>query len=432
MSAPRSQGEPFVSWLFRRLRRLEQFGRMFFQSARALVRPVPGGFAQSPAATPAQYKGLANSLELPDRPMPLSKFERAVPGEATLIARMARVAAHAVIENYCEMKSSDCFANAMRDQHAKSHGCVKAEFIVRDDLPDGFTTSLFRPGARYSAVIRFSNGLGKPQSDKKIDARGMAIKLRGVDTATLLRTLVPDRTRAGEHDFVLSSFPVFFCKDAVDYSELMDAVSAPSRTWSERFSKVKRWFLFAVWHPRQFVTFLLTAVVSLVTIRNPLTATYHSMSPYLFGDDKVVRYVVRPERRRDKFARWSTFPTWPRSQSFLQEALVSDLDPAMHRPGDDFALDFSVRVRHSASPNDAEDASRWWIAPRDRTVRLGSIKIPRQNFLTPNQEYECEHMTFNPWNCLEQHRPLGSINRMRLAVYLASLQVRQKLNMVAS
>lgn len=111
---------------------------------------------------------------------------------------------------------------------------------------------------------------------------------------------------------------------------------------------------------------------------------------------------------------------------------MSDLDPAMHRPGDDIALDFSVRVRHSASPNDAEDASRCWIALRDRTVRLGSIKIPRQNFLTPNQEYECEHMTFNPWNCLEQHRPLGSINRMRLAVYLASLQVRQKLNMVAS
>jgi len=60
----------------------------------------------------------------------------------------------------------------------------------------------------------------------------------------------------------------------------------------------------------------------------------------------------------------------------------------------------------------------------------GRIEIPKQNFLPPNQEYECEHMTFNPWNCLEQHRPLGSINRMRLA--LASLQVRQKLNMVAS
>ncbi len=41
-------------------------------------------------------------------------------------------------------------------------------------------------------------------------------------------------------------------------------------------------------------------------------------------------------------------------------------------------------------------------------------------------------MTFNPWSRLEQRRPLGSINRMRLAVYLASLQVWQKLNMVAS
>ena len=428
VSAPRSQGEPFVSRLFRRLRRVEQFGRMFFQ----IVRPAPPRTAANTAATPAQYKELANSLELPDRPMPLTKFERAVPGEAILIGRMARIAAHAVISNYCATKIDDCSGHAMRDQHAKSHGCVKAEFIVRDDLPAEFTTSLFRPGARYPAIVRFSNGNGRPQSDKKIDARGMAIKLRGVESATLLRTLAPDRARAGEHDFVLSSFPVFFCRDVVDYSELMNLVSAPHGTWREWLDLIKRVLEFGVRNPRQSVMFLLTGVVSLATIRNPLIATYHSMSPYLFGDDKVVRYVVRPERRRNNFARSWTFPTWPRSRSFLRDALVSDLDPAMHRPGDDFAFDFSVRVRHAASPNDAEDASRWWIAPRDRTVRLGSIEIPRQNFLTPDQLYECEHMTFNPWNCLEQHRPLGSINRMRLAVYLASLQVRQKLNMVAS
>ena len=37
---------------------------------------------------------------------------------------------------------------------------------------------------------------------------------------------------------------------------------------------------------------------------------------------------------------------------------------------------------------------------------------------------------FNPWNRLHEHRPLGSVNRMRLAVYLASRQARRKLNMV--
>ena len=62
----------------------------------------------------------------------------------------------------------------------------------------------------------------------------------------------------------------------------------------------------------------------------------------------------------------------------------------------------------------------------------GKIAIPRQSFLAQNQLYDCEHMVFNPWNCLPEHRLLGSINRMCLAVYLASRQVRRKLNMVAS
>jgi hypothetical protein len=33
-------------------------------------------------------------------------------------------------------------------------------------------------------------------------------------------------------------------------------------------------------------------------------------------------------------------------------------------------------------------------------------------------------------NCLPEHRPLGSLNRMRLAVYLASSQIRHRLNMI--
>jgi hypothetical protein len=90
------------------------------------------------------------------------------------------------------------------------------------------------------------------------------------------------------------------------------------------------------------------------------------------------------------------------SKSFLQEALVRDLDPRAHQGGDDVVFDFSIGV-----------------------LRLGSIAIPRQSFLTQNALYDCEHMVFNLWNCLPEHRPLGSV-----AVYLASRQVRRKLNMV--
>jgi hypothetical protein len=107
------------------------------------------------------------------------------------------------------------------------------------------------------------------------------------------------------------------------------------------------------------------------------------------------------------------------SKSFLQEALVMDLDPRVHQGGDDVVLDFSMRVRHAATSDDVEDGSRRWTRPQERIVRLGSIAIPRQS-LVQNALYDWEHMVFNPWNCLPEYRPLGSVNGMRLAVNLAS------------
>ncbi|MEH2625306.1 hypothetical protein V1292_003361 [Bradyrhizobium sp. AZCC 1719] len=423
-------GDQPVSLGFHALRRLAEFGQMLL----AIVRPARAGDARTSSATPARYRQIVNALELPpDRPMPLHELERAVPGEASMIRSMARIAAEAVITNYCEMKVSDCSVPAMRDQHAKTHGCVKAEFIVRDDLPAEFTTDLFRPGARYPAMVRFSNGRGTAGSDRRIDARGLSIKLHEVGRDTILRTLAPDKAPAGEHDFALSSFPIFFCKNVIDYTLLMNAVSAPHATWREKLGKGLRWLEFVVRCPRQFYLFVRTAVEGLLTIRNPLTATYHSMSPFLFGEHKVVRYLVGPPGRQNGGAGWRMFALWTRSQSFLQDALVRDLDPHTHRPGDHaVVLDFSIRIRHAATPDDVEDASRWWTRPQDEVVRLARIVIPKQSFLAQDQLYDCEHMVFNPWNCLPEHRPLGSVNRMRLAVYLASRQVRRKLNMVAS
>jgi hypothetical protein len=424
LSAARPNYENLLIRLFRDLRRWGRFGHSLLQGVRDLRHPTT---SQDSGATPPRYRDLANSLELVDRPMPLNGFERAAPDEALLIGRMARLAAAAVVENYCEMKSSNVSACAMRDQHAKSHGCVKAEFIVRDDLPVDFTTSLFRPSARYDTLVRFSNGQGKPQSDRKLDGRGLSIKLYGVEGTTFLRKLAPERTPAGEHDFLFSSFPVFFCKNAVDYSEFMDAVSARHDTWREKLAWLWRWSWFIVRHPRQFITFL---AVGFIRITNPLTATYHSMSPYLYGEDRVVRYLVSPEKPQQGPARWWTYLCLPRSPNFLRDALVRDLRPGV--ADGDVVLDFSVRVRHSATPQDVENAARWWTRPRDRVTQLGKIRIPRQEFEAPNQLFDTERMMFSPWNCLPEHRPLGSINRMRLAVYLASLQVRGKLNMVGS
>jgi hypothetical protein len=419
-SLARAPQENVAVQSLRLARDFQRFWQMVRESVQSASAP-----ARSSEPTPTRYEELTKTLELQDRPMPLTKFERAVPGEATLIARMARIAASLVIKNYCEMKASDPSACAMRDQHAKAHGCVDAEFIVRDDLPAEFSTPLFRPGARYPTIVRFSNGQGRPQSDRKFDGRGMSIKLFDVVGETILRGLEPGRTPSGEHDFLLSSFPVFFCKNVTDYSEFMEAITAPRETRRQKFDWALKLIVFGVRNPCQAFTFGRTA---LVRIGNPLTATYHSMSPYLLGEDHVVRYVVGPVQRQDDVPSWWNLLFGSLSEKFLQDAMLRDLRPSP--PGDDVVFDFSVHVRHSAKPEEVEDALLQWTRPLDRTVSIGQIRIPRQNFLTPDRVFDGERMMFNPWNCLQQHRPLGSINRMRLAVYLASLQVRRKLNMV--
>src|SRR4051794_2482102 len=86
-----------------------------------------------------------------------------------------------------------------RDQHAKAHGCVRAEFLVEPEagFPAQYLVRLFQPGAKYHAWIRFSNG--SQRDDRKADAHGMAVKLVGVEGE---KVLVAEKD-ATTHDFVM-------------------------------------------------------------------------------------------------------------------------------------------------------------------------------------------------------------------------------------
>jgi hypothetical protein len=63
--------------------------------------------------------------------------------------------------------------------------------------------------------------------------------------------------------------------------------------------------------------------------------------------------------------------------------------------------------------------------------RRPRIEIPPQRFSAADRDCECEDMMFNPWNTLPEHQRLGGLNRMRLAVYIASIRARHRLNMIA-
>ena len=52
---------------------------------------------------------------------------------------------------------------ATRDVHRKTHGCLAGTFKVCDDLESDLAKGLFRRGATYDAVIRFSRAIRKPR-----------------------------------------------------------------------------------------------------------------------------------------------------------------------------------------------------------------------------------------------------------------------------
>jgi hypothetical protein len=415
-----SSGVRVLRWLHSTSR----FGREIdtvFSSIRKTPAEVAGDFG----SPPNYYQQLVESLELPDRPE-LTKFERALPGEASAIRTVARIAASTVIKNYSSAKEAHPAAKAMRDQHAKSHACLRARFVVNDTLPAGFDTGVFKPNQTYEALVRFSNALGTRESDCNPDGRGMAIKLLNVSGRNILSTLVPGWS-AGEQDFLMTNHPVFFCKDVADYLELMKLTASPGHGLIARLPVPARIFTFFVpWRIRQGITFFATA---LHRIESPLLATYHSMTPYQLGGDKVVRYKVTPKHTPRRVP--------PRGSEmhrddFLHDSLVAELDPTRHHAEDKAVFDFCVQVRHAARPDDVEDASRSWKRRSDETIPLGRIEIPLQTFDGPDQISTCEDLSFNPWNSLPEHRPLGGLNRMRLAVYLASMQVRHRLNLVVT
>jgi len=99
---------------------------------------------------------------------------------------------------------------ALRDAHAKDNGCVRATFCVDHDLKNELRIGVFKyPGREYQAWIRFSNGNSEQKNSRFPDARGMAIKLMGVEGQKLLEHAEDGDEEKYTQDFILISSRVF-------------------------------------------------------------------------------------------------------------------------------------------------------------------------------------------------------------------------------
>jgi len=282
-----------------------------------------------------------------------------------------------------------------RVNQGKSLACLNGEFTVSQSLPDSLKQGIFSTPKSYPAMIRFANA--SSDDDSKKDFRGMSIKLSEVEGSSLWG-------RDGDLDFTLNSHPALFAANPAEFLSFLEA-NASGGIW-KFFLNPGNWDSAAI------------LIGGRDQISSPFDIRYWSTTPYRFGDDEsiAVKYSVKP---------CSTIKSETPDddhEDFFQDTMKTHLSNA------NVCFDFMVQFQTDPITMPVENASEEWDETISPFQAIATLTISDQNFQDEDNVAACEKMTFNPWQTLATHQPIGGINRVRRAVYSESGEYRNQQN----
>lgn len=294
-----------------------------------------------------------------------------------------------------------------RAAHAKTTGLLSARFEI---CQSEFAVGLFREqGHVFDAVVRVSNATESVNGDGQRDARGVAIS---VDMSNVSGRWLG---HVGRQDFLLFNHPVFVAPNVRALVQLLSLLEIRERrqlAWRGLRFALSRDGLGQLWN-------LVRSVRS--RPRHPLEPTFHSAVPYQLGDRHIVKYSVAPsdpasiEPSRDTTSRDFL---WPALEHSLEKGV--SLDFFVHALAIDRADDKRSRQLRRA----VEDAMLDWSRLGAKRVKVATITIGPQTESLAARALAAERRSFDPWNALDVHRPLGSLNRARRTAYRDSSTIR--------
>lgn len=289
-----------------------------------------------------------------------------------------------------------------RAGNTKTHGIVRGEVFVHDDLPADFKHGIFAAPHTFPAWVRFS-GPG-PDSPPDIDDVGfvsIGIKMMGVPGPKLME----DETFT--QDFLGVCTPTFVTPDVFANSQL--------QAW---IVKGTPFFYFFNWQHTHLLDMLMQALWN-ETQYNPLEARYYSCVPYLLGEGRAMLYSVRPKLNfRSKIPRLPFRPP----NNYLRDAMVTTLAQR------DVEFDILLQLQTDPFRMPIENAAVRWPEKLSPFVPAATLRLPRQRFDSPAQLAFANNLSYNPWHCIPEHRPLGNQSRARRRLYLTLSQLRQTMN----
>jgi hypothetical protein len=321
--------------------------------------------------------------------------ERPSPGEEAHLQEIIDLMA-------AQMRNHFQPARFERGGNTKTHGLVRGIFVVRDDVPSHMRHGIFAQPRSFPAWVRYSGpGPTVPADIDDVGFVSMTIKLMGVGGQKLLSDekftqdllgictptfVTPDvRANARLQSWSLKEMPVFYFFDPKDH-HILD------------------FLMQSLWNETQY---------------NPLGQRYYSCVPYLLGEGQAMQYAFFP--KTEVLQKIPRLPFRP-PDNYLRDNMVKTLIEK------DVEFDILVQIQTDPFRMPIENAAVLWPEKLSPRVPVAKLQIPRQKFDSPCQFAFADNLTYNPWHCLPEHRPLGNQSRARLKLYVELSKLRLTMN----
>jgi len=288
---------------------------------------------------------------------------------------------------------------AERVGNTKTYGVVRGTFEVLSGLPEPVRHGVFAEPRTYPLWVRFGGpGPYSPPDIRDAGLLSLGVKLMGVEGPKLLDD------EAETQDFTCLSSPTFTTPDVIENVKL--------QRWVRR--GMGGFYFVNPSDPH-----LLDAIMQGLWARantSPLEVRYWSTVPYLLGEGQAMQYQVHP-----RSSARTRVPKRPEA-NYLRQAMARTLSER--------AVEFDFKVQLQTDPHQMpiENASVVWSERRSRPITVARMRLPVQQFDSPEQLAFARSLSFQPWHSIAAHRPLGSQNRARRAIYYELSKLRQSMN----
>ena len=349
------------------------------------------------------------TLNAPTRYTP--DVEEVRPDEAAVVEQLKDSFRHIL-----DTTSKD-YGHAVRSVHAKAHGIAKGTLTVHPGLPPELAQGLFARPGDYEAIFRLSTNPGDILSDEIGLPRGLALKVLGVEGDRL-----PGSEGDTVQDFVMVNGPVFAAPDAKAFAKNLKLLAATTDK-AEGAKTVFSHILRAVEAPLEVIGLPSATLQQLGGAPNthPLGETYYSATPYRYGDH-IAKLALFPVSLALTRLTGEIVSTRGRP-----DALREEVNAVLSREGGSWELRVQLNRDLAAMP--VEDPTVEWKEADSPFLTVATLTVaPQPGWTQGASEPVDDALSYNIWNGIVEHRPLGNVNRARRDTYRFSADYRGRFN----